>query len=188
MSCLTDGGDSLGQAKRLAAGEAVQLFFCALCGAAPPRLLDAAARLVHEQRALDVFYVLAQRELHKRISKHLESRRLDRGDLFSFWFFSSSFFCFFLSFAHERKNGSHRHRQRKKKHEKKNSVSSAFSHLLNLHNLSEEMSTAQHERAIRMGEVGSCWFVWNRAKQERERTKKLNSTRASSRPRRKRPS
>ena len=34
------------------------------------------------------------------------------------------------------------------------SVSSAFSHLLNLHNLSEEISTAQHERAIRMGEVG----------------------------------
>ncbi len=34
-----------------------------------------------------------------------------------------------------------------------NSVSSAFSHLLNLHNLSEEISTAMHERAVRVGDV-----------------------------------
>ena len=33
-------------------------------------------------------------------------------------------------------------------------VSSAFSQLLNLHNLTEEISNAQHERAVRMGEVG----------------------------------
>jgi len=33
------------------------------------------------------------------------------------------------------------------------SVSSAFSHLLNLHNLSEEISTAMHERAVRVGDV-----------------------------------
>ena len=32
-------------------------------------------------------------------------------------------------------------------------VSSAFSQLLNLHNLTEEISSAQHERAVRMGEV-----------------------------------
>ena len=32
-------------------------------------------------------------------------------------------------------------------------ISSAFSQLLNLHNLSEEISQAQHERAVRMGEV-----------------------------------
>lgn len=32
-------------------------------------------------------------------------------------------------------------------------VSSAFSQLLNLHNLSEEISSAQLERAVRMGEV-----------------------------------
>lgn len=32
-------------------------------------------------------------------------------------------------------------------------VSSAFSQLLNLHNLTEEISNAQHERAVRMGEV-----------------------------------
>ena len=44
-------------------------------------------------------------------------------------------------------------------------VSSAFSQLLNLHNLTEEISNAQHERAVRMGEashndilmlVGTC--------------------------------
>ena len=32
-------------------------------------------------------------------------------------------------------------------------VSSAFSQLLNLHNLSEEISSAQLERAVRMGEA-----------------------------------
>lgn len=32
-------------------------------------------------------------------------------------------------------------------------VSSAFSQMLNLHNLSEEISNAQTERAARMGEV-----------------------------------
>ena len=32
-------------------------------------------------------------------------------------------------------------------------ISSALSQLLNLHNLSEEVSQAQHERAVRMGEV-----------------------------------
>lgn len=32
-------------------------------------------------------------------------------------------------------------------------VSSAFSQLLNLHNLTEEISNAQHERAVRMGEA-----------------------------------
>ena len=32
-------------------------------------------------------------------------------------------------------------------------MSSALSQLLNLHNLSEEVSQAQHERAVRMGEV-----------------------------------
>lgn len=32
-------------------------------------------------------------------------------------------------------------------------VSSAFSQLLNLHNLTEEIGNAQQERAIRMGEV-----------------------------------
>ena len=35
-------------------------------------------------------------------------------------------------------------------------ISSAFSQLLNLHNLSEEISQAQHERAVRMGEVRLC--------------------------------
>lgn len=34
-------------------------------------------------------------------------------------------------------------------------VSSAFSQLLNLHNLTEEISNAQHERAVRMGEVST---------------------------------
>lgn len=34
-------------------------------------------------------------------------------------------------------------------------VSSAFSQLLNLHNLSEEISSAQLERAVRMGEARS---------------------------------
>ena len=33
-------------------------------------------------------------------------------------------------------------------------VSSCFSQLLNLHNLSEEISSAQLERAVRIGEVG----------------------------------
>ena len=32
-------------------------------------------------------------------------------------------------------------------------VSSAFSQMLNLHNLSEEISSAQTEKAARMGEV-----------------------------------
>jgi hypothetical protein len=32
-------------------------------------------------------------------------------------------------------------------------VSSAFSQMLNLHNLSEDISNAQSERAARMGEV-----------------------------------
>ena len=32
-------------------------------------------------------------------------------------------------------------------------TSSALSQLLNLHNLSEEVTQAQHERAVRMGEV-----------------------------------
>ena len=41
-------------------------------------------------------------------------------------------------------------------------VSSAFSQLLNLHNLSEEISSAQLERAVRMGEV--------RAEREKEET------------------
>ena len=35
-------------------------------------------------------------------------------------------------------------------------VSSCFSQLLNLHNLSEEISNAQLERAVRIGEVGAC--------------------------------
>jgi hypothetical protein len=34
-------------------------------------------------------------------------------------------------------------------------VSSCFSQLLNLHNLSEEISSAQLERAVRIGEVGN---------------------------------
>ena len=34
-------------------------------------------------------------------------------------------------------------------------VSSCFSQLLNLHNLSEEISNAQLERAVRIGEVGA---------------------------------
>ena len=33
-------------------------------------------------------------------------------------------------------------------------VASAFSQMLNLHNLSEDISNAQSERAARMGEVG----------------------------------
>ncbi len=38
-------------------------------------------------------------------------------------------------------------------------VSSAFSQMLNLHNLSEDISNAQSERAARMGEVSfSCKF------------------------------
>ena len=41
-------------------------------------------------------------------------------------------------------------------------VSSCFSQLLNLHNLSEEISSAQLERAVRIGEVGlsmMCIFL-----------------------------
>ena len=39
-------------------------------------------------------------------------------------------------------------------------VSSCFSQLLNLHNLSEEISSAQLERAVRIGEVGHQWSLF----------------------------
>jgi len=42
-------------------------------------------------------------------------------------------------------------------------VSSAFSQLLNLHNLSEEISSAQLERAVRMGEVEQSTRSTNRS-------------------------
>lgn len=40
-------------------------------------------------------------------------------------------------------------------------VASAFSQMLNLHNLSEDISNAQSERAARMGEVRQCQWTVN---------------------------
>jgi len=90
--------------------------------------------------------VLAQKIKRKGNSEQLESRRVDR-DLFCFFvfFFFFGSLTLHLSTTPGKKNSLQNHHH--------TSVSSAFSHLLNLHNLSEEMSTAQHERAIRMGEV-----------------------------------
>ncbi|KAK9811208.1 hypothetical protein WJX73_010686 [Symbiochloris irregularis] len=42
-------------------------------------------------------------------------------------------------------------------------ISSAFSQLLNLHNLSEEVTQAQHERAVRMGEIEQSTRSTNRS-------------------------
>jgi len=38
-------------------------------------------------------------------------------------------------------------------------VASSFSHMLNLHNLTEEVNSSQTERAVRLGEVGACGQV-----------------------------